>query len=156
MAKFKFDTAKVKQFLFAKGEKIGLIACTAITVLVVASSLYTGFTARGTDSGQPWDVAIDKEANKMQEAINRVQLNEKDVPPPPNISIQQWPFVISPFPWAPPMVLPDKAIYKRVNPYVLSPLPEGEKHWQMNYYPCLYFGYTINVNGKKVEILEGG
>lgn len=156
MAKLKFDMASVKQFLFAKGEKIGLVACTAITVLVVATSLYSGFTARGTDAGKPWDVAIEEKAKAVQVAIDNARLDEKEVPPPPKIDDTKWRFVISPFPWAPPMVLPDKALYKRVNPHVLSPLPEGEKHWQMNYYPSLYFGYTIDAKSKTVEILEGG
>jgi hypothetical protein len=156
MAKFKFDMANVKRFLFVKGEKIALVACTAITVLIVVTSLYSGFTSRGADSGKPWDVAIEEKRKAMDQAILSARLNEAEVPPPPDIHQSQWKFVVSPFPWAPPMVLPDKALYKRVNPYVLSPLPEGEKHWQMNYYPSLYYGYTIDTKSKKVEILEGG
>ena len=98
MPKFKFDMANVKQFLFAKGEKIGLIVCTVITVLVVATSLYSGFTARGTDSGQPWDAAIEAKSKAMQESINRVQLDPKDVPAPPKIDETRWKFVVNPFP----------------------------------------------------------
>ena len=128
MAKIKFDMASVKQFLFAKGEKIGLVACTAITVLVVATSLYSGFTARGTDSGEPWDVAIEKKAKAMKDGMSRATLNVNEVPPPPDLEKTKWKFVVSPFPWAPPMVLPDKALYKRVNPHVLSPLP-WSVHW---------------------------
>ena len=76
--KVKFDMSRVKQFLFEKGEKVGLIACTAIMALVVVYALYSGFSSRGADNGEPWDRAIVKASDQLKVAINNAPAPQND------------------------------------------------------------------------------
>lgn len=155
--KFKLDTAALKQFMFEKGERVGLIACTVIMVLVVGYALYSGLSSRGTEKGEPWDVAINKAADRLKQNIAAVTLKEEDltakVPKAENFNWWPVPYTgqfLQLFP------APDKRNNKKLNPFVLQIMTGDEdKLWQLNYYACGTFMYNIDPANKKATVILG-
>ncbi len=155
MVKVKMDLSRVKQFLFEKGERVGLIACLGIMVVVVGYSLYSGFSARGTERGEPWPEAITKAAKSTEQQVLNAQPGEP--PPPLDPSFANWPPIISTFSWLSLFPLPDKAFTKKLNPTLLSLLPpDGEKHFQLDYIRAGYFHYDIDIKSQKAQVISGG
>lgn len=155
--KVKFDMSSVKQFLFEKGEKVGLIACTLIMALVVAYALYSGFNARGTDKGEPWDKAIVDASKRVEIAMSSAAPTEDANKKPFNPRNSDWDDVRFLYHFLPLFPMPDKGGKKRTNPFTL-PIVSGQddKLFQMNYYQCGTFQWDIDPVAKKVTVLVGG
>lgn len=156
--KFKFDMAAVKQFLFEKGERVGLIACTVIMVAVVGYSLYSGLSSRGTDKGDPWDKALTEAADRLKRNIASVTLNPDELKTKvPNARDFMW----VPIPYTGHFLqlfpAPDKRSNKKLNPFILPIITGDEdKLWQLNYYACGINIYNIDVANRKATVLFGG
>jgi hypothetical protein len=148
------DLGAVKTFFFEKGEKIGVVLCTGIMVLIVGWSLYKGFTSGGAPSGKSWPKEIETVAQNINQQMNR-PAGEKPEPPkmgPP------WPPEESNFAWAALFNLPDKAFTKKLNPRILSILPpeDGQKHFQIDVIRDVYLRYELEIGAKKVWAIAGG
>src|SRR5688572_26488907 len=90
------DLGALKTFFFEKGEKIGVILCTGVMVLIVGWSLYSGFTTGGAPSGKSWPKEIQDGADAIEARIRAPFQGEKQEPPkvgPP------WPPVQNDFAW---------------------------------------------------------
>lgn len=157
MAKMKIDMSNVKQFFFEKGEKVGLIGCTAIMVLVVAYALYSGMSSRGTDTGKEWDKAIIEASNSLQQRIRSATLSDSDKPGPVNIVDFQWRTVMSAYSYLSMFPMPDKAFTKKLNPYIMPIMTgEDEKLFQLNYYATGTYAYKIDPTARKATVIFGG
>lgn len=155
MAKFKVDLTGVKQYLFEKGERVGLIGCTVIMVLVVGYALYSGFTAGGAPSGKSWDEELAGGTKKVHEGVTRATL--QDPPPPLKLEDCNWPGVRSNYSFTSMFPLPDPAFTKKLNPQVLSLYnAEVEKSFQVDYVRGGYYAYEIDPATQKVTIIVAG
>ncbi len=155
--KIKLDMSAIKQFLFEKGERVGLIACTAIMVLVVGYALYSGMSSRGADTGEPWDKAISTAANRVRQQIQTVTLpDEVAKAAVPDVEKFKWVFVPYTGQFLPLFPLPDRVSTKKLNPYVL-PLVTGDedKLWQLLYYQGGVEAYEIDVASRRATAIHG-
>jgi hypothetical protein len=157
MPKFKVDLTVAKQFLFEKGEKVGLIGCTAIMILIVGYALYSGLMARGAPSGKSWDAEIAQGATSLDQSFGRVSLDPKDVPEEIRVDDTVWKLVPSFYSFAAMFPLPDRASTKKRNPQVLSLYgADLEKSFQVDYVRGAYYAYEIDTNAKSITIIVGG
>jgi hypothetical protein len=155
--KFKLDGAAIKQFFFEKGERVGLIACTLIMVLVVGYALWSGMSSRGTEKGEKWDVGITSASKRVQEAIQRATLNEEGPKNLPDVNKMKWFVVPYSGQFLPLFPLPDKSANKKLNPSILQIMTGDEdKLWQLNYYAAGVFVYNIDPASKKATVIFGG
>jgi hypothetical protein len=148
------DLGAIKTFFFEKGEKVGVVLCTAVMVLIVGWSLYKGFTTAGAPSGKSWP----DEIKGVAEALDRqMQAPAGDKPAPPKMG-PPWQPEQNNFAWASLFNLPDKAFTKKLNPRILTILPpeEGEKHFQMDVMRDVYLRYELEPGAKKVWAIAGG
>ncbi|GEM_PF-7072778 len=156
MAKLKIDMSAVKQFFFEKGEKVGLIGCTAIMVLVVAYALYSGMTSRGTATGGDWGTAITDASNNLNRSIQNAAINKDDLPPPVDLGKSNWIPIFSGYTFLAMFPMPDKAFTKKLNPYVL-PIMSGddEKLVQLTYYATGTYIHEIDTATRKATVIIG-
>ncbi|MCS7045206.1 MAG: hypothetical protein NZO58_02500 [Gemmataceae bacterium] len=160
MAKFQIDMSSVKQYLFEKGEKVGLIVCLALMVLVVGLAMHTGLTSGGSDAGRPWEKEIAEGAQRLRAAINSADLPDDQLPPPIDPEQYRWYFMPSNYSFVPLFPLPDRVSSKKSNPKVLQPYAavrnDQDKWYHADYIRGLYYCWRIDVAGKKAWVLEGG
>jgi hypothetical protein len=108
---FKLDTTRVKEFLIAKGERVGLVVAASLMLLLLLSGISMGL---GTRSQYP---EVKKNATALMQSVNKDGPPDKIAP----MQIPPWSWALaSLFPsggWYDPGAIVDDKVF---NPYVMS------------------------------------
>ncbi|MFO0866085.1 MAG: hypothetical protein U0744_15805 [Gemmataceae bacterium] len=143
MAK-KPDLAKVKSFLFEKGEKLGLGVC----LLVMTALVGLGAMSAMGQSASGHVSALKSKANSIRSAVQGAQLSEEDLKQKDagDGKVIAWLDRLSTFAVTPFTYLPDVPKKKRMTPGVLPVRPAivGEDSMKVDYVRGLYFAYEID------------
>jgi hypothetical protein len=156
-----FDTAKIKEFLFQKGERLGLAVIGGISLLLLVLA-FMGITTKPPASANSptWPEAFSKEAKKMEGQLrdSRPPENEPDkdkwflasnkVKDPiehPTSSAEYSPYQFEPN-------------NKKRNPRILPVSYRVDKEtrdMQVDYLPAPALVYGLDLNAKKIDLFNG-
>src|SRR5262249_21396522 len=139
----KIDLSGVKDFLFNKGERIGVVVCGAIAILFLGMGIMTAMGAR-----TPYAENLGKQAAQLESAAR----DEGKVVQPPDASPPPaWPLVREIFGGAhQPLIIitPGSDENKRLNPNVLN-IPSDPQHIQVDFFRGGYFSYELDKDKEK-------
>jgi hypothetical protein len=153
MAKKIFDKQKLKEFLFNKGERLGLVIIGGLSLLVLALT-FTGASPRppaqaGADT---WGVAITNAAKNLEQKIETSQPDVKD----PAIVVPDWDLRNPKFgPWGDFLEPGIIDVDKRTNPEIL-PVSTGDGDVQVYYLPAPTLDYDVKFATEKVMAVDAG
>ncbi len=143
----KLDMSGVKNYLFQKGERVGLGVCAVIAVLLVGVGL---MKAGGSN------VPYADHFKKIREPLDRQISSTKEVATPADDNLPQVAQTWSPkdvdFPWTPIMTQADPSDNVRRNPVILKVL-DDPKHIQADVLIGGYFAHELDLKGETVWAL---
>src|SRR5947207_1480900 len=125
----KIDLSGIKDFLFQKGERVGLAICALVAVVF----LVIGIMKAGGSTTYAKDLADAR--LKKDRQINSFQKGEEDKdgkPAPVKADPDPWPIVKPAFDQTQLSLAPDAQDTKRLNPSIVKILYD-EKHVQVDY-----------------------
>lgn len=149
MAKVKLDTTKFKDFLFKKGERVGLVIAVVIMAGLLALGAMAALGSGKAPTGKPWAESLKEQAKKLEGQL-------VSLPPPvppeidkliPQVDVTKVEPTFSQVPWS---QYADPANNKRVNPPVLTIL-NGPKDHQIDVLRTGILTYRANKDARKVE-----
>ncbi len=163
--KKKFELGNVKQFLFEKGERIGLGICAGFALLLVALGIKSALGSGAPVNGKTWDVALKDEAKNLNARISIPEPPVDETSPEHKDKLKKlqedrvkfieyikWANVDPTFDPGPLFLLADRADNRRRNPTIL-PIDSEEKTFvmkaQVDYLRAGVFSYVIDPQKEK-------
>lgn len=149
----KIDLSGVKQFLFDKGERIGLVACGALAVLLVSIGVLKALSPSRAPDGSPYDEALKKLAKGVETKLAQNVEGEDDGSKKVKTINIDWGLVSPYFEWTALYMGGDRPDNKRRNPTIFS---IADNLIQVDYIRGGYLCYEVDWSNKKVWAFQGG
>ncbi|MCI0637764.1 MAG: hypothetical protein L0Y70_01720 [Gemmataceae bacterium] len=164
--KKKFDLDNVKQFLFEKGERIGLGICAGFALLLVALGIKSALGSGSGADGKAWDDALKGQAKNLAQRISEQPKPKPELDDPEykkelekkRLSLVQfeeeitWKNQDPSYEMGPYFALADRGDNRRRNP-MIKPIICDEKTFEMkaqvDYLRCGYLCYEIDPQKEK-------
>jgi hypothetical protein len=154
MAKVKLDSKQIKEFLFHKGERVGLGVAVVIMLALLFLGIRAGLTAGNAPNGQPWGSSIKEQTKQAQSKLANLPLPGLEDPGQyiPVVDLVK----AEPTHSFPPLFNPaERANKKRNNPLVL-PILNGKNDIQVDFIRGGILSHVSDPKEQKYDTVESG